>query len=103
MKIKAELTKQTRVEETVTLTLSKEAAEVLTAIFAKVSGSRQDSYRRYTEEMYTALVGAGVKGYGSLQDGIHHPYERLEGGISFRAGIASKGTPKGAPRNLYSF
>ncbi|MYR95444.1 MULTISPECIES: hypothetical protein [unclassified Streptomyces] len=103
MTIKAELTKKTRVEETVTLTLSKEAAEVLTAIFVKVSGSRENSYRRYTEEMYTALVNAGVQGYSNLHNGVHHPYERLEGGISFRAGFGDKGKPKTAPRNLYTF
>jgi hypothetical protein len=57
---KAQKLEKTIIEETVTLTLTKEEAQALLAVTGLISGSTE-SPRKHTSAVHFALVGAGVR------------------------------------------
>ncbi|MFI9202616.1 hypothetical protein [Streptomyces sp. NPDC053048] len=71
----AEAVMKTVTDEKVLLVLSKEEAEVLMAVGAKIGGDRLHSHRRHFEAILNALSQAGVKGF--THEG-EHPYRYLK-------------------------
>jgi len=78
----AEATKDTKVirEEVVTLKLSKDEAEALTAVLAKIGGDSHETPRKHTQAVSAALTEAGVRPFHT---GADHPFNKLSGGLSF--------------------
>lgn len=88
----AEANKTTKVmrEDVVTLKLSKDEAEALTAVLAKIGGDRHETPRRHTEAVSQALTKAGVRPFHT---GVDHPFNNLSGGLSFSRNAKSEFFP----------
>lgn len=97
MTIQADIIKKTVVEETVTLTMSREHAETLTAVLGKVGGNRETSPREHTEEILDALVAKGFKYGTTFSIPEDHPARKLTGSLMFETHTVK---PKRSP---YSF
>ncbi|WP_145500909.1 hypothetical protein [Streptomyces sp. CFMR 7] len=91
----AAITKKTIVEENVTLTISKDAAEVLAVVLGSIGGDPTYSYRKYTDSMHKALQKAGFTSYNPY-DRTGSPRRRITGSLSFKEGFAIKATTDGS-------
>lgn len=85
----AEVTKKTVVQESVTLTISRDAAAVLAVVVGSIGGDPTLSYRKYTDAIHHALREAGFSSY-NYADKPGSPRRRITGALSFKDGFVQK-------------
>ncbi|MFE5092071.1 hypothetical protein ACFRCI_17155 [Streptomyces sp. NPDC056638] len=102
MTIKADITKKTVIEESVTLTMSRAHAETLASVLGKVGGNRETSPRGHAEDILDALVAKGFKYSTTYSTPADHPARKLTGSLMFESKAVR---PKAQPstNSLYGF